>query len=611
MRPRVRRRASAGAIAAGALLAAGTLAGSAVAAPGHGPQPVDLQILSFNDYHGNLEAPTGGNATLPGQGTTAFGGAAYLSQTLTGLRAAKANTLTVAAGDLIGASPIVSGLFKDEPSVETLNAMGVDVSSVGNHEFDEGVTELLRMQYGGCHPEEGCYDADGYSGADFPWLAANVVWKPGVLTPRPVRGYGSWFRTRTGRTVLPPTWVKEVDDVKVGFIGMTLRDTPQLVAQAGIKDLDFKDEVTSANLAARDLRQRGVRAIVVLIHEGGLPPNGSAYDYQCNAPGTPAAISGPIVAIAQGLDSSIDMVITGHTHQPYVCNIPDPAGNARMVTSAYAFGRLVTETNLQLDRRTKDVVRSSVTSRNVPVTRAAADPVVEAIVAKWKTLSAPIANREVGRVTADVRRGATRDVESSLANLIADAQLARTAVNGAQIALMNPGGVRADLVFAGSTAGEGDGVVTYGEAFLVQPFGNTLVTMTLTGAQLKTVLEQQYALRTTNSPIESRLTLGVSTGLTFDMAGYSAGTNATTPLFPGTPGNRITNIRLNGVPVDPAATYRVTVNSFLADGGDSFVELRNGTARTGGGQDLDEFVAYLAANSPAAPAPVDRITELP
>lgn len=593
---------------AAAALAAGSLAASAAAAP----RPVDLQILSFNDYHGNLEPPTGGNATLPGRPSTElYGGAAYLSQTLTGLRTGKRNTLTVAAGDLIGASPIVSGLFKDEPSVETLNAMRLDVSSVGNHEFDEGITELLRMQYGGCSPEAGCFDADGYSGAKFPWLAANVTWKPGVLTPKPVPGYGSWFRQRTGRTVLPPTWVKEIDDIKVGFIGMTLRDTPTLVAQAGIKDLDFKDEVASANLAARDLRQRNVQAIIVLIHEGGLPPNGSAYDYQCNAPGTPAAISGPIVAIAQGLDPSIDMVISGHTHQPYVCNIPDPAGNPRLVTSAYAFGRLVTETNLQLDRRTKDVIRTSVSSRNVPVTRAAADPVVAEIVSRWQALAAPIASREVGRVTADIRRGATRDVESSLANLIADAQLERTRVNGAQIALMNPGGVRADLLFAGSPTGGADGVVTYGEMFLVQPFGNTLVTMTLTGAQLKTVLEQQYALRTSNSNVESRLTLGVSKGLTFDMAGYSGTTSAGTPNFPGTPGNRIGNIRLDGTPIDPAATYRVTVNSFLADGGDSFVELKNGTNRTGGGQDLDEFIAYLAANSPVAPAPIDRINELP
>jgi 2',3'-cyclic-nucleotide 2'-phosphodiesterase (5'-nucleotidase family) len=326
-------------------------------------------------------------------------------------------------------------------------------------------------------------------------------------------------------------------------------------------------------------------------------------------PGTPAAISGPVVEIATGLHPSIDMVVSGHTHQPYICDIPDPAGNPRLVTSAYAFGRLVTETTLKLDRRTKDVIRTSVAARNVPVTRAAADPAVEAIVAKWTALAAPIANREVARVSADIRRGAGRDVEGSLPNLIADAQLARTAANGAQIALMNPGGVRADLTFASSPAGEGDGVVTYGEMFAVQPFGNTLLTMTLTGAQLKTVLEQQYAFRG-GSTTESRLTLGVSAGLTFDMAGYGAPA-PTGGTFPGTPGQRIGNIRLNGVAVDPAANYRVTVNSFLADGGDSFLELKNGTERTGGGQDLDEFIAHLAANSPAAPAPVDRITELP
>jgi 5'-nucleotidase len=599
MAQRRRRRA----VATAGVLAAGALLASSVGTPAQArPRPVDLQILSFNDYHGHLEPPAGADGRLPGRPSTeGYGGVEYLSSTLSALRTGHRNTLTVAAGDLIGASPVVSGLFHDEPSVESLNTLGLDVSSVGNHEFDEGATELLRMQYGGCHPVEGCFDEDGFSGARFPWLAANVTYKPGVRAPRPVKSYGWWFERRTGRTVLPPTWVTKVEGIKVGFIGMTLEGTPELVAQAGIKDLDFRDEVVSAGLAARDLRKQGVNAIVVLVHEGGLPPSGAAFDFPCNSAGGAAAISGPIVQIAKDLDPSIDLVVSGHTHQPYTCVIPDPAGNARAVTSAMSFGRLVTETSLQLDRRTKDVVRSSVTSANRPVARTTADPAQTAVVSKWKALAAPLANRRVGSWSSptgtDITRSLTRDTESALGDLIADAQLDRTRVNGAQIALMNPGGVRADLIWASSPAGEGDGVVTYGEAFAVQPFANTLVTMTLTGAQLKTVLEQQWAVR---SGTETFLHLGISNGLTYSYA-------PTAPL-----GSRIVagTLKLGGVLVDPATSYRVTVNSFLADGGDSFVELRNGTNRVGGGVDLDELINYLGANEGLVPPVPNRATKL-
>jgi 2',3'-cyclic-nucleotide 2'-phosphodiesterase (5'-nucleotidase family) len=594
-----------------ALVAAGAAAALLVSvapsagasAPAHrkpkpNPAPVTLQLLSFNDFHGHLAPPSGSDSALPGV-TGAYGGSAYLASTLAALRSGQRNSLTVAAGDLIGGSPIVSGLFKDEPAVEALNALGLDVSGVGNHEFDEGVPELLRMQYGGCHPTEGCFDDDGYSGADFPWLAANVTYKSGVKAQRPkhARHYGDWFRSRTGRTVLPPTWVTRVEGIKVGFIGMTLEGTPELVAQAGIKDVDFRDEVVSAGLAARDLRKRGVEAIVVLLHEGGIPPTGAAYDFPCTGATGSSAISGPIVEIAKNLDPSIDMVVSGHTHLAYTCSIPDPAGNPRQVTSAQSFGRLVTETTLQLDRRTKDVIRATATSVNRPVARTTADPVLESIVAKWTALAAPIANEEVAAITADIRRSATRNTESSLADLIADAQLDRTRVNGAQIALMNPGGVRADLTFATGAAGEGDGVVTYGEVFAVQPFANTLLTMTLTGAQVKTALEQQWTPQPDGSV--RFLHLGISDGLTFSWS-------ASAPV-----GSKVSDIRLEGAPVDPAASYRVTVNSFLADGGDAFLVFKEGTNRVGGGVDLDEFIAYLAANSPVTGPTPDRATPLP
>jgi 5'-nucleotidase len=569
------------------------------------PRPVDLQILSFNDYHGHLEPPTGSDGTVLGAvGTVPAGGSEYLTTHLRKLRAGHKQSLTVAAGDMIGGSPFLSGLFKDEPSIETLDNLGLDVSSVGNHEFDEGVPELLRMQYGGCHPVEGCFDPDGYRGAQFDYLAANVTYKNGVKVSKPKRAhrYGSWFRQSTGRTVLPPTTIKQVKGIKVGFIGMTLEGTPELVAQAGIQNVDFKDEVATANLAAKDLRRKGVQAIVVLLHEGGLAPAGASYDYACNT-GSAAALSGPIVDIAKNLTPSIDLVVTGHTHQPYTCNIPDPAGRSRWVTSAASFGRVITETELKLDPRSRDVIRSSVTSVNHAVTRdvpAAADQ--SAAIAKWKGLSAPIANRVVGSITADIGRSVSRDGESSLGDLIADAQLAATSAagaGGAQVAFMNPGGVRADLVHAGSGAGEGDGNVTYGEAFTVQPFGNLLVSLTLTGAQIDTLLEQQWVTQTDGSV--RFLHLGVSNGFTYTRS-------LSAPV-----GSKVdaASIELGGVTIDPAATYRVTVNSFLADGGDGFTVLKEGTDRLGGGVDLDAFTAYLAAKSPVSgPAPT-RVTVVP
>ena len=538
------------------------------------PEPVPLQVLSFNDFHGHLEPPAGTDANLgaldPISPADPVGGSEYLATTLTQLRANHANTLTATAGDLIGGTPFLSGLFHDEPAVEALEKMGLDVSSVGNHEFDEGLTELIRMQYGGCHPADGCYfPNDPYDGAKFPWLAANVQYP-------------------SGQSVLPPTWVNEVGGVKVGFIGMTLEGTPDVVSASGIQGLSFEDEVETANVQAFELQSQGVQAIITLIHEGGVQVAGSTFD-QCNG------ISGPIVDIATNLDPAIDMVISGHTHQPYVCDIADPAGQPRKVTSASSFGRVVTETNLDLDPKSGDVIRSSVESVNHKVVRTVApDPALTAVITKWKAIADPIANQVVGSVTAPITRSITRDTESSLANLIADAQLAATdgpTEGSSVIALMNPGGVRADITFDPSPAGEAPGEVTFGEAFTTQPFGNLLVRMDLTGAQLVQVLQEQAptATRTTT------LILGVSNGLTFDYDSAAA------------PGSRVSNVALNGTAIDPAATYRVTVNSFLADGGDSFATLKLGTNRLIEGDDLTAFTDHLGANSPVDPPATDRI----
>lgn len=542
-------------------------------------QLVQLQLLAFNDYHGHVMPNEAG--TVDG---VPAGGGEYLSTKLNELRAGNEHSLTVAAGDLIGGSTAFSGLFHDEPSVESLNAMGLDVSSVGNHEFDEGVTELLRMQNGGCHPVDGCYfPSEPYAGADFQWLAANVV------------------NEVTGETPLPPYWVTEVDGVKVGFIGMTLEATDTLVAAAGIQGWDFLDEAETANALVPILKAQGIEAIVVLLHEGGsqTPPPG---DFNACV-----GISGPIVAINDALDPEIDAMITGHTHLPYNCVLPDSDGQPRIVTSAYSFGRIVSELQLVLDRRTNDVRRDLSTAQNhlVDRTTLAPDPAITAVINKWKPLFDAAGNTPVGTITADILRGGNppgsdRGVESAAGNLVADAQLWATSANGAQIAFMNPGGVRSDLMYAQS-AGEGDGVVTFGEAFTFQPFGNTLVTFPMTGAQIVAVLEQQCQPLGSSRPF---LHLGVSEGFTYDLAKTISGGNCTSVS--------ITNVKLNGVPLDPSAVYNVTVNNFLADGGDNFTVFATITApRLDGGNDLQALINYLGAFSPVSPPSIDRVNELP
>jgi 5'-nucleotidase len=565
-----------GADRAGPLARMGPLGAGGPGNPDPRGQLIELQVLGINDYHGHLERGTPGHVD-----GVAAGGAEFLAAKLESLRQGRKFSLTVAAGDLIGGSPAFSGLFHDEPSVESLNAMKLDVSSVGNHEFDEGVTELLRMQNGGCHPVDGCYfPAAPYAGARFKWLSANVV-------------------DAAGRTPLPPYWIKRVNNVDVAFIGMTLEATSTLVAAAGIKGLSFKDEAATANALVPILKGQGVEAIVVLLHEGGsqTPPPGDI-----NAC---VGISGPIVAIHEALDPAIDAIVTGHTHLPYNCRLDDAAGQPRIVTSAYSFGRVVSELKLVLDKRTRDVRRDLSTATNHLVDQAALlpDPVQSAIIAKWQPLVDAAGSTPVGTITADIVRGGTppgsdRGVESPAGNLVADAQRWATSSNFADVAFMNPGGVRSDLRYAASAA-EGDGVVTFGEAFTFQPFGNTLVTLPMTGAQIVSVLEEQCQPAGSSRPF---LHLGVSAGFSYDLARTIVAGNCTSVT--------VSNVKLNGVALDPGATYRVTVNSFLADGGDNFATFATVTApRLDGGNDLQALVNYLGTFSPVAPPPTDRTNE--
>ncbi|KGM01667.1 bifunctional metallophosphatase/5'-nucleotidase [Cellulomonas cellasea] len=540
------------------------------------PRTVDVQLLALNDFHGALEPPTGSGGRVqvgPAVGTDPAptvdaGGAEYLATQLAQLAAEqrKRRTITVAAGDLIGASPLLSAAFHDEPTIESLGLAGLDYASVGNHEFDEGAAELLRIQGGGCHPVDGCADGTPYAGADFQYLSANA------------------FLTETGEPLLPPYAIHRAGGVRVGFIGMTLEGTADIVSQEGVAGLEFADEVATANWYAAELQRRGVEAIVVLLHEGGSQSGPDAWDVDgCSG------LTGPIVDIVQGFTDAIDVVVSGHTHQAYRCDL-----DGTLLTSAGSNGRLVTDIDLTIDRRTGDVVTA--VADNVVVTRdVAPDRRQSALIARYGEVLGPIADEVVGETAEALTR--TQETlfpgalgESALGDVIADAQLAATDdEEGAVAALMNPGGVRADL---------DAGPVTYEEAFTVQPFANNLVTLDLTGAQLQCVLEQQLQVGRTLYP-SATLTYAVD----------PAGTTAPAGTDPCA-GTRVpdASVAIGGVPVDAAATYRITVNNFLAGGGDGFSTLTLGTNRTTGPIDLDALIAYLDANRPLAAPTDDRIT---
>lgn len=592
-----RRRRTGRILAAATVVTAGALAAAALPASanadanrhghghGHGQgRYQDVQLLSFNDLHGNLEPPAGSSGRVTEvqpDGTTKTvdaGGVEYLATHLREARKGNRYSVTAAGGDMVGASPLLSGLFHDEPTIEALNKLDLDVTSVGNHEFDEGAKELARLQKGGCHPTEGCYTDKRFKGADFPYLAANVL------------------DEKTRKPILEPYWVWKKNGVKVGFIGVTLEGTPDIVSADGVKGLSFKDEAETINKYAKVLQRQGVKSIVALIHEGGFPAS-TSYNYDCDAPGAGDGVSGPIVDIAKNITPQVDALVTGHTHSAYVCTIPDPAGNPRMVTSAASFGRLYTDTTLTYDRRTGDIARTSVKSANHVVTRDVPKaPDMTRLIDRWGTLAAPIGNRAVGHISADISRDGT---ESPLGDLIADAQLAygRTQDPETDLALMNPGGIRAPLTYAASGA-EGDGVVTYAEGFTVQPFANTVNLKDYTGAQLVQVLKEQVSGPNEAAP----KILQVSSGLTYTLDLTKSGADRVVT----------DSIRLDGAPIDPAATYRVASNSFLAGGGDGFPTLNEGANELVGGDDLAALEQYLTANSsagdPIEPPAADRIT---
>lgn len=534
---------------------------------------VDVQLLATNDFHGNLKPPSGSSGRIvtgpdPNVNRVDVGGAEFLATHVERLRATNPNTLMVAAGDVIGATPLISALFHDEPTIESMNLMGLAVAAVGNHEFDEGADELLRMQHGGCHPIDGCLDGDDFEGARFRYLAANVL------------------PEGSNETLLPPYTVRRFGRARIAFIGLTLEGTPLVTTAAGVEGLRFLDESDTINALVPEIRAQGIESIVVLIHEGGAATG--LYN-------TCTGISGPLFEIVGRLDSSIDVVVAGHTNAAHVCEV-----NGMLVTSAASFGRLVTDIDLSIDELTGEVTTRR--AENVLVTRdVAPDAAQTALIAKYDRLAAPFANRVVGSISGDLTKLQNAAGESTMGDVIADAQLAATSAQdrgGAQMAFMNPGGVRTDILAAQVSGGEAAGEATYGEAFAVQPFGNNLVVLTVTGAQILTMLEQQWSVSPAGA--EKANILAVSRGFSYTW-------DPARPI-----GMRVdpSSVRLDGAPIDPAASYRITVNSFLADGGDGFSVLRAGTDRRPGPIDVDALTDYLTAQSPLVAPATDRITRV-
>jgi 5'-nucleotidase len=564
-----------------------------------GQRTTDVHLLAFNDLHGNLEA---GGLNIYGRFA---GGAAYLAKAVKDRQAQyRDRQATIFAGDNIGASPLANGLFFEEPITVASNLMRVNFASVGNHEFDKGSAELLRIQNGGCHPTGGCTAApyalpngsttDVYPGADFQYLSANVVVNATGRTLFPAFGMKS-FRTGGGSRF------------KVGFIGEVLEATPTIVTPTGVAGLTFQDEADAANRAVRQLRQKGVRTSVLVIHEGGFQTTPAALN------GCAGNLAGSAIAdIVSRLDPAIKVIVSAHTHAEYRCTITTPDGVTRLVTSASSFGRILSDLTLTIDDQTGELVQAAAenviveNALNTPapgVTRipdpSREDPQVQAVVEQYVAAAAPLANRVIGRIQGDLTRTGSPLGESTLGDVIADAQLVATQpanLGGAQLAFMNPGGIRADLrVNDISSGGEAPGEVTYGEAFTVQPFGNSLVTKTMTGDMLRRLLEQQFvgcAVPTTNRILQ------VSNTFRYEQNPSAADC-----------AGKIGRMFVGGVEVAPTDSFRVTMNSFLAAGGDGFTVFNEGTDALGGAQDIDALVAAFAAAEPAGIAvpPLDRI----
>ena len=530
------------------------------------PKPIAVQLLAINDFHGHLEADPPGRVSRTGdpEQTVPAGGIEYLATQVRSLKRRNPNTLVVAAGDLVGGSPLLSSLFHDEPTIEGMNQLPLDIASVGNHEFDEGAAELLRLQRGGCHPVDGCRDETPFEGAKFRYLAGNVE------------------NRKTGKTIFPPYTIRRLGGVRIAFIGETLRATPTLIPPQFAARLRFRDEARTANRLSKRLRRRGVEAIVMLLHEGGFRVRDDAPLDHC--PG----ISGRVKSIVRHTTKDIDLFITGHTHQIYDCII-----DGRRVTSAGRYGRLLTRLQLKIDRRTRDIVDTTadqwIVGQDVPP---AFD--MTSLIAHYEHFAAPIANRVIGRLTRGAGRHRDGSGENRLGNLVADAQREST---GAAAAFVNPHILRVGLP---------PGSITYGRAFTSLPFGSSLVTQTMTGSQIRELLKQQWCGRK-NAEI-----LQVSSTVNYTWSRSKAKAALGRPCSADT--DPITDLQINGMEAKPYFAFRVTINTTMMGRGASFSVLHTGTAPAGGPVDVDSLEEHLlpsVSGPPIVPPTLSRINVVP
>ena len=529
---------------------------------------VDVKIIAFNDFHGNLRTPSLRVAVPDASQSTGMrfesaGGIEQFSALVQTLKAKNKNFAVVSAGDMVGATPLLSALFRDEPTIEAMNLVGVDFHAVGNHEFDYGIAHLKRLKNGGCKIDEktaqpNCEGRAPYAGAKFSFLAANVI------------------ENATGQPLFPAYAVKEFEGIKIGFIGINTRTTPNIVRPGGTVGATFREEVETINALVPTLKAQGIEAIVVVIHEGGEQ---SGTINEC------IDFKGRGKDIAEALDPAIQVIVTAHTHRYYICDV-----GGRLVTEAGSYGTLVTEIDLVLDRATRKIIAKKATNHVVDP-KGPKDAALTALVDRYASLAAPLESRVVGKFTREASAVVGPSGESTLGNLIADAHLFGTAApdkGGAVIAFNNPGSLRAPII------PDADGGVKYGELFKAQPFQNDLIIMTFTGKQLKDLLEQQF-----NGGDRARL-LGVSKGFSYT---WDSAKPRGEKIIAG-------SMKLNGVTVDPALQYRVTANSYLASGSEGMVIFLEGSERQVGMLDLEALVAMISADSPYTPPQVGRLTRL-
>jgi 5'-nucleotidase len=561
---------------------------------------VTVKLIALNDFHGHLlptETLRVPDPAHPGAMLTEpVGGAAYVAAAVHRLEAENPRHVVVGAGDMVGASPLGSALFHDEPTIQALNAIGLEYTSVGNHEFDEGKAELLRKQHGGCRPggtigKDTCFVDGTFAGAAFEYLAANVIDED------------------TGKTLFPPYAIKQIDTgngnhLAIAFIGVVLKGTPSVTTAFGVRGLRFTDEADAINALVPAINARGVHAIVVLIHQGITTTSGYD-DHTC--PGA----SGDLVPILDRLDPSIKLVVSGHTHRAYICPHGQGTQHATVFyTSAGAYGQLLSDIDLTIDPATDTI--AGIAAHNELVVNDAApnpapsafpalgpDPALAALVVRYTAATKPLVNRVIGHIAADFTADGNAMAsggsgESTLGDLITDARLEATRSQGAVAAIIDAGGIRAALHVRALDGSKTPGDVLYGETYAVEPFNDLLYTETLTGAQLYTLLGEQWQHKDSES-------LSVSRG--FHYRWDASLPDGASKVVPG-------SVTIDGRPVVMTGTYRVTGDGFLMAGGDGFVVLAGGTGKVAGGIDREVLNAYITAHSPLSPSPRDRIERL-